>query len=91
MGVKQKALHDEDVSFLHLIASVRLLQYLRVQAVVHAVRLLKLHWVVQPGVDGAHHGVHVQRSKYYGVVKPGRRGEGRERAGGNKQKRTTKV
>lgn len=58
VGVKQKALNNKDASLLILI--VRLWDNLRIQGVIDAMGLLKLHWVVQPRTDGAHHGVHVQ-------------------------------
>ncbi len=41
---------------------VRLRDDLSIQGVINAMRFLKLHRVVQPCVDGAHHGVHVQSS-----------------------------
>lgn len=45
-----------------LIPVVRLRENLRIQGVVDAVRPFKLHRVVKPGVDGTHHGVHVEGS-----------------------------
>lgn len=62
VGVKQKALHNKDVSLL-LFLLVRLWDDLSIQGVIDAMRLLKLHWVVQPCIDSTHHGVHVQSSK----------------------------
>lgn len=59
VGVKQEALHNKDVSFL-ITFVVRL--WYDLQGVIDAVRLLKLHWVLQPCIDGTHHGVHVQSS-----------------------------
>lgn len=60
VGVKQESFHDEDVS--SLIPVVRLRENLGIQSVVDAVRPFKLHRVVKPGVDGTHHGVHVEGS-----------------------------
>lgn len=60
IGVKQESFHDEDVS--SLIPVVRLRENLGIQSVVDAVGPLKLHRVVKPGVDGTHHGVHVEGS-----------------------------
>lgn len=59
VGVKQEAFHNKDVSFL-IIFIVGLWDY--IQGVIDAVRFLKLHWVLQPCIDGTHHGVHVQSS-----------------------------
>lgn len=60
IGVKQKALHNKDVSLLFLM--LRLWDNLSIQVVIDTVRLLKLHRVLQPCIDGTHHGVHVQSS-----------------------------
>lgn len=60
VGVEQKALDDEDVSLLLLI--VRLWDDVGIQSVINAMRLLELHRIVQPCVDGAHHGIHIQSS-----------------------------
>ena len=60
IGVKQKALYNKDVSILIM---VRLWGDLSVQVVIDAVRLLKLHWVVQPCIDCTNHGVQIQSSK----------------------------
>jgi len=60
IGVKQEALHNKDLSLLLL--RVGLWNDLGIQGVINAMRLLKLYWVLQPCVDGAHHGVHVQSS-----------------------------
>lgn len=59
VGVKQEAFHNKDMSFLFILM-VRL--WYDLQGVINAVRLLKLHWVLQPCVDRTHHGVHVQSS-----------------------------
>lgn len=60
VGVKQKALHNKDVSFLFLMVS--LWDNLIIQGVINAMRLLKLHRILQPCIDRTHHGIHVQSS-----------------------------
>lgn len=62
VGVKQKAFHKEDVSLLLILFVVSLWDDLSIQGVIDAMRLLKLHGVVQPCIDRTHHGVHVQGS-----------------------------
>lgn len=61
VGVEQKALHDQDAGLLLLLLT--LWDDLNVQGVIDTMRLLKLHRVVQPCIDGTHHGVHVQGRK----------------------------
>merc|ERR1719369_1550537 len=61
IGVKQETLHDQDVSLLLLLV-VGLRKNVGIQGVINTVRLLKLHRVLFPGIDRAHHGVHVQSS-----------------------------
>lgn len=58
VGVEQKPFHDQDMNAFVLILIAR--KDLRVQSVVDAVGSFKLDGVLLPGVDGAHHGVHVQ-------------------------------
>lgn len=63
VGVKQEAFHNQDVSLLLLLLpAVRLRDDLGIQGVINAMRLFELHRVPVPCVDGAHHGIHVQRS-----------------------------
>lgn len=64
IGVKQEALHNKDVGtlILMLVSSREYLVVVQVHVVVDTVRPLKLYWVVQPSIDCAHHGVHVQSS-----------------------------
>lgn len=80
IGVEKKALHNEDVSFL-LLTVVRLWDDLSIQGVINAMRLLKLHWVLQPCVDCTHHGIHVQSSNDYRKMQVG---EKRSIEGGKK-------
>jgi len=58
VGVEQKPLHDQDVNAFTVILIAW--KDLRIQRVVDAVGSLELDGVLLPGVDGAHHGVHVQ-------------------------------